>query len=119
MNEGLHQLVDCVKQLTDTVATMLNAELELVAEINGLKKRTGELELMLEEAEMYIGGTKSGPEHRKEPLVSPVIESKESLLRPWARKDASQENTFNRVLNSIKSTVNHDVEARVKEDAST
>ena len=40
MNEQLHQLVDCVKQLTDTVATMLNTELELVAEVNKLKKQT-------------------------------------------------------------------------------
>mgnify|MGYP003151044283 CR=1 FL=1 len=72
---------------------------------------------MLEEAEMYIGGVKSGKEHRREPLVTAVIEKSDYLGRPIGDKPV--ENTFNRVLNSIKSTVNHDVEARVKEDAST
>ena len=113
MNEQLHQLVDCVKQLTDTVATMLNAELELVAEINGLKKRTSELELMLEEGESYIRGI------RKKPLVTPVKEETDSILRPWAANHAPKDNTFNRVLKSIKQTVNHNEEATLEKDAST
>ena len=117
MNEQLHQLVDCVKQLTDTVATMLNAELELVAEVSRLKRQTGELELMLEESETYIGGIKSGPEHRKEPLVTPVIEKTDYLGRGIG--DVPQETTFNRVLNSIKQTVNHNEEATLEKDAST
>ena len=111
MNEQLHQLVDCVKQLTETVATMLNTELELVAEVNRLKRQTGELELMLEEGETYIRGI------RKEPLVSPDIPKTDYLGREIG--DTPKDTTFNRVLKSIKSTVNHDVEAKVKEDAST
>ena len=113
MNEQLHQLVDCVKQLTDTVATMLNAELELVAEINGLKKRTSELELMLEEGETYVRGI------RKEPLVAPVTEETDSIVRPWAENHAHKDSTFNRVLKSIKQTVNHNEEAALEKDAST
>ena len=110
MNEQLHQLVDCVKQLTDTVATMLNTELELVAEVNRLKRQTNELELMLEEGATYM-------RHQEEPLVSPVIEKTDYLGRGIG--DTPKDTTFNRVLKSIKSTVNHDVEAKVKEDAST
>ena len=108
MNEQLHQLVDCVKQLTETVATMLNTELELAAEVSKLKRQTGELELMLEEGETYIRGT------RKEPLVSADLGEDKAVHTPYP-----QENTFNRVLNSIKSTVNHTEEAALEKDAST
>lgn len=111
MNEQLHQLVNCVKQLTETVATMLNTELELVAEVNRLKRQTGELELMLEEGETYMRGI------RKEPLVSPEIEKTDYLGREIG--DAPKDTTFNRVLNSIKSTVNHTEEAALEKDAST
>ena len=110
MNEQLHQLVNCVKQLTDTVATMLNTELELVAEVNRLKRQTSELELMLEEGATYM-------RHQEEPLVSPVIEKTDYLGREIG--DAPKDTTFNRVLNSIKSTVNHTEEAALEKDAST
>jgi len=111
MNEQLHQLVDCVKQLTETVATMLNTELELAAEVSKLKRQTGELELMLEEGETYIRDT------RKEPLVAPVTEKMDYLGR--AIGDAPKDNTFNRVINSIKQTVNQDKEVDLEKDAST
>ena len=111
MNEQLHQLVDCVKQLTETVATMLNTELELVAEVNRLKRQTGQLELMLEEGETYIRGI------RKEPLVSPDIPKTDYLGREIG--DTPKDTTFNRVLKSIKQTVNHTEEAALEKDAST
>ena len=70
-NDSMQQLVDCIKQLTDTVATMMKTELELVAEVNLLKKHTNELQLMFEESAHV----------RKEPLVTPIVEKENPVQR--------------------------------------
>ena len=98
-HESMQQLIDCVKQLTDTVATMMATELELVNEVNLLKVHTNELQLMLED----------NVHTRKEPLVTPVID---------------KENPVQRFMNKVKQidrelNVANQVDGTLEKDAST
>ena len=93
-NDSMQQLVDCIKQLTDTVATMMKTELELVAEVSLLKKHTNELQLMFEESAHV----------RKEPLVTPVVE---------------KSNPFQRIVRGIKQNAVNQVDGALEKDAST
>ena len=109
-NQVRRLLKQCDK-VDDSYGYDVPSELELVAEVNRLKRQTGELELMLEEGETYIRGI------RKEPLVSPDIPKTDYLGREIG--DTPKDTTFNRVLKSIKQTVNHTEEAALEKDAST
>jgi arsenate reductase-like glutaredoxin family protein len=93
-HESMQQLIDCVKQLTDTVATMMATELELVNEVNLLKIHTNELQLMLED----------NVQTSKEPLVTPVV---------------GKESPVQRFMNNIKQNVANQVDGALEKDAST